>query len=104
MALARYRYVHFATHGILGLADGTPPSLVLALVGDQRGEDGFLRLDEVTELKLNADLVVLSACRTGQGKLYNAEGVSGLRGRSCTRAAGPYCAACGAWMMRRRPR
>ena len=77
-ALARYRYVHFATHGILGLADGTPPSLVLALVGDQRGEDGFLRLDEVTDLKLNADLVVLSACQTGQGKLYNAEGVSGL--------------------------
>ena len=77
-ALARYRYVHFATHGILGRADGTPPSLVLALVGDQRGEDGFLRLDEVTGLKLNADLVVLSACQTGQGKLDNAEGVSGL--------------------------
>jgi tetratricopeptide (TPR) repeat protein len=77
-ALRPYRYIHFATHGILGLADGTPPSLVLSLAGDQHGEDGFLTLGEVTGLRLNADLVVLSACQTGQGKLYNAEGVSGL--------------------------
>jgi tetratricopeptide (TPR) repeat protein len=77
-ALAQYRYVHFATHGILGLADGTAPSLVLSLAGDQQGEDGFLTLGEVTGLKLNADLVVLSACQTGQGRLYHAEGVSGL--------------------------
>jgi tetratricopeptide (TPR) repeat protein len=76
--LARYRYVHFATHGILGLTDATPPSLVLSLAGDQHGEDGFLTLGEVTGLRLNADLVVLSACQTGQGRLYNAEGVSGL--------------------------
>jgi CHAT domain-containing protein/Tfp pilus assembly protein PilF len=77
-ALLSYRYVHFATHGILGLADGTPPSLVLSLAGDQKEEDGFLTLGEVTGLRLNADLVVLSACQTGQGRLYNAEGVSGV--------------------------
>ena len=76
--LARYRYLHFATHGLLGLADGLPPSLVLSLVGDQRGEDGFLTLGEVTGLRLNADLVVLSACQSGQGRLHNAEGVSSL--------------------------
>jgi CHAT domain-containing protein/lipopolysaccharide biosynthesis regulator YciM len=82
--LARHRYVHFATHGILGVAEGQPPALVLSLVGEN-GErdamgvnDGFLRLGEVTNLKLNADLVVLSACRTGQGKLLRGEGVSGL--------------------------
>jgi CHAT domain-containing protein/tetratricopeptide (TPR) repeat protein len=83
--LARARYVHFATHGILGLDTGQPPALVLSLVGndgarDEDGgiNDGFLRLDEVTRLRLNADLVVLSACETGKGRLYAGEGVTGL--------------------------
>jgi CHAT domain-containing protein/Tfp pilus assembly protein PilF len=83
--LAQARYVHFATHGILGLDTGQPPALVLSLVGNdgQRDadggiNDGFLRLDEVTRLKLNADLVVLSACDTGKGRLHAGEGVSGL--------------------------
>jgi CHAT domain-containing protein/Tfp pilus assembly protein PilF len=75
--LSRYRYLHFATHGILGLDSGQQPALVLSLVGDKK-EDGFLQLDEVANLKLNADLVVLSACRSGQGRLYNGEGVKGL--------------------------
>jgi CHAT domain-containing protein len=83
--LAQARYVHFATHGILGLDTGQPPALVLSLVGndgarDEDGgiNDGFLRLDEVTRLQLNADLVVLSACETGKGRLYAGEGVTGL--------------------------
>ena len=76
--LARYHYVHFATHGLLHMGGSIQPALVLSLIGDHGGEDGFLRLDEVTSLKLNADLVVLSACRTDQGRLYEAEGVSGL--------------------------
>jgi CHAT domain-containing protein/Tfp pilus assembly protein PilF len=83
--LAQARYVHFATHGILGVDTGQPAALVLSLVGND-GEhdtdgginDGFLRLDEVTRLKLNADLVVLSACETGKGRLYAGEGVTGL--------------------------
>jgi CHAT domain-containing protein/tetratricopeptide (TPR) repeat protein len=77
-SLARYRYIHFATHGILGLGEGIQPALVLSLVGEPKGEDGFLHLDEITRLKLNADLVVLSACQTGKGRLLNAEGVSGM--------------------------
>jgi CHAT domain-containing protein len=73
--LARARFVHFATHGVLAGPGRRQPALVLAPGG---GEDGFLELDEVTGLKLNADLVVLSACRSGQGRLDRAEGITGL--------------------------
>ena len=75
--LARYRYVHFATHGVLGLDKESQPALVLGLV-DDRHDDGFLELDEVTGLRLNADLVVLSACQSAQGESRKAEGISGL--------------------------
>jgi CHAT domain-containing protein len=82
--LGRKRYVHLATHGLLGSARGRPPSLVLSLVGNDGKEelggpnDGFLTMQEVTHLKLNADLVVLSACETGKGDLIASEGVVGL--------------------------
>jgi tetratricopeptide (TPR) repeat protein/CHAT domain-containing protein len=82
--LARKRYVHLATHGVLGLGRKRPPSLVLSLVGNDLKEqlgglnDGFLTLPEVTHLKLNADLVVLSACQTARGEMQPGEGVVGL--------------------------
>jgi tetratricopeptide (TPR) repeat protein/CHAT domain-containing protein len=75
--MAKARYVHFATHGILGVDTGKQPALVLNLVGN-KAEDGFLELSEIANLKLNADLVVLSACRTGQGRMARGEGVTGL--------------------------
>jgi len=82
--LGRKRYLHLATHGWLGSALGRPPSLVLSLVGNDGKEqlggvnDGFLTMQEVTHLKLNADLVVLSACQTGKGQVIPSEGVVGL--------------------------
>jgi len=76
--LSLYRYIHFATHGLL---DGHPElsALVLSLV-DQEGkpQDGFLRLTEIFKLKLPAELVVLSACETGLGKSAKGEGVIGM--------------------------
>jgi CHAT domain-containing protein len=59
-------------------------ALVLSLVGNDGAEqlggvnDGLLRLPEVTFLKLNADVVVLSACQTARGPHSRGEGVSGL--------------------------
>lgn len=77
--LRKYRYVHFATHGYI---DGERPALsavVLSLV-DERGEprDGLLDAREVYNLDLPAELVVLSACRTGLGKEVRGEGLVGL--------------------------
>jgi CHAT domain-containing protein len=77
--LRDYRIVHFATHGF---ADGQHPELsgiVLSLF-DRRGrpQDGFLRLRDIYNLDLPADLVVLSACSTGLGKSIAGEGMIGL--------------------------
>lgn len=115
--LAGARYLHFATHGLLGaefamLGGYAPPedepaeagrtrnlvvvedeetapaaapikgqpALVLTLVGDLAGEDGLLTMSEVMGLKLNADLVVLSACNTAgeRTEARNGEGFAGL--------------------------
>jgi CHAT domain-containing protein/Tfp pilus assembly protein PilF len=77
--LAQYRFVHFATHGILNSEHPELSGIVLSLVNEQ-GEpvDGFLRLHEIYNLNLPADLVVLSACQTGLGKEIRGEGLVGL--------------------------
>lgn len=75
--LTPFRYVHFATHGLLpGEAQIEEPALVLSR-GPENG-DMLLNMSEVLNLKLNADLVVLSACNTGSGKLAKGEGVMSL--------------------------
>ncbi len=77
--LSRYRFLHFATHGILNDRNPELSGLVLSLF-DERGEprDGFLRLHEVYALDLKAELVVLSACQTGLGREVRGEGLIGL--------------------------
>jgi CHAT domain-containing protein len=72
-----YFYLHLATHADLpGKVQGIKePFLLLGQVENRGGDDGFLTLTEVLELKLDAELVVLSACLTGRGKMMEGEGV-----------------------------
>ncbi len=77
--LADFRIVHFATHGLMNSRDPRLSGLVFSLVDRQgRPQNGFLRADEVANLKLGADLVVLSACQTALGKELRGEGLLGL--------------------------
>jgi CHAT domain-containing protein len=77
--LSQYRIVHFATHGFLNSRHPELSGIVLSLI-DERAEeqDGFLRAHQIYDLKLPADLVVLSGCRTGLGKEIRGEGLIGL--------------------------
>jgi CHAT domain-containing protein len=76
--LARYRFIHFATHGILPVEAGIrEPALVLSYDGKGK-DDMLLTLSEILGFKLRAEMVVLSACNTGSGKVMRAEGVASL--------------------------
>lgn len=75
--LSHYRIMHFATHATLDEQKPGRSAIVLTLDNDPT-EDGFLQMNEIFNLKLDADLVVLSACQTGRGKLLRGEGVIGM--------------------------
>jgi len=77
ISLEDYQIIHFACHGLHDEIFPFRSGLVLSLDGDMK-EDGFLLVHEIYNLKLIADLIVLSACQTGKGKLENVEGVLGL--------------------------
>ncbi len=70
-----YDYLHFATHGMVDVVE---PSRSEIFLNGKDLEDGNLYCGEIYNLTLNADLVVLSACETGLGKIATGEGVIGL--------------------------
>ncbi|MEO5980462.1 MAG: CHAT domain-containing tetratricopeptide repeat protein [Chryseolinea sp.] len=74
--LKEYGFLHFATHGVV---DEKRPELSrIFLQSGSSDEDGSLFSGEIYNLELNADLVTLSACQTGLGKISKGEGVIGL--------------------------
>jgi CHAT domain-containing protein/lipopolysaccharide biosynthesis regulator YciM len=78
VGLGDYRYVHFATHGLVNEKNPKLSGLLLAQEDTTSKEDGILHLGEIYNLNLNADLVVLSACETGLGQVAKGEGIIGL--------------------------
>jgi CHAT domain-containing protein len=79
--LANYRVIHFATHGLVSgdLHGVSDPALLLTPPDAATPEDdGLLTASEVSQTKLDANWVVLSACNTGAGGSQGAEALSGL--------------------------
>ncbi|MEG4208048.1 CHAT domain-containing protein [Microcoleus sp. Pol7_A1] len=77
--LANYQIVHFATHGIANSKNPELSGILMSMVNDKGNlVNGFLRLTDIFNLKLAANLVVLSACQSGMGQNVKGEGMVGL--------------------------
>ena len=77
--LAKFRLIHFATHAFLDSRHPELSGIMLSMVNrDGQHVDGFLRLYDIYNLHLNADLVTLSACQTALGQAVLSEGLVGL--------------------------
>jgi CHAT domain-containing protein len=77
--LSDYRIIHFATHSLLNDEHPELSGVILSLVDRSgRPRDGFVRLQDVYEMKLPAEVVVLSACQTALGRPVAGEGLLGL--------------------------
>jgi len=86
--LADFKIVHIAAHGFVDTQFPERSGLVLG-VDPASHDDGLLQVREIIRLHFNADLVTLSACNTGVGKIEGEEGVTKpSRGLSCERSEG----------------
>jgi CHAT domain-containing protein len=77
-----YKYIHFATHGAINESAPSQSGLILSKkiqMENLFGEDGYLNATEISSLKLNADIVVLSSCNTATGRILTGEGLLGLQ-------------------------
>lgn len=71
----RWRSVHLACHGLI---DARQPSFCCLALTPDAEDDGFLTCLEVFRMRVPSELVVLSACETARGKVYQTEGMLGL--------------------------
>ena len=74
----QYATIHLATHGVLDNRDPLNSYLLLTKTEDETENDGLLHAREIIDLNLDADLAVLSACETGNGRISPGEGVIGM--------------------------
>ena len=74
--IGEFGIIHLATHGEFDPVN--PLFSALKLVSDAKDKDGDLEAAEIFDLKINADLIVLSACQTGLGKVTSGDEVQGM--------------------------
>jgi len=73
--LSRFGLLHVAAHGVIDDANPDRTGLLLAADGE---EDGILQVRELSDLRLDGQVVVLSSCRSAAGALLGGEGPMGL--------------------------
>lgn len=77
--IGQYKYIHFATHGYFPPSAPEKSGIVLSLYDKNKTSiNGYLGLAEVYNLKLQSDVVTLSACHTGRGEVVKGEGMVGI--------------------------
>ncbi|MEG4582540.1 CHAT domain-containing protein [Microcoleus sp. MON1_C5] len=77
--LVNYQIIHFATHGLANSQNPELSGILMSMIDDKGNlVNGFLRLTDIFNLKLAANLVVLSACQSGMGQNVKGEGMVGL--------------------------
>jgi len=88
----QWQYLLFSTHGLADTRNGMLSCVALSSPPSHSQEDGFLQAQEIMGLKLDCDLVMLSACQTGLGRLRSGEGMIGLSAAFFYAGAESVCA------------